>query len=171
MEIFFFESPYLNDGIVIIQGENEHGKSTFMDLIYYGLGGKVLGFNKKDANVSNKHNEIYRDDDNYVELLVEINNSEFEFTRPIGENKNYVLDSEKNVTECNIHRNSNNENIVFSDWILEKLGIEVFDMIQGTKSFKLGFNDLMRLIYHDQKTEIGRIYKEPDNDNYFSDSL
>lgn len=41
---YSFESPYLNDGIVIMEGVNGHGKSTFMNLIYYGLGGRVQAF-------------------------------------------------------------------------------------------------------------------------------
>lgn len=168
---YYFESPYLNDGIIIIEGENEHGKSTFMDLIYYGLGGKVSGFNKGDVNADNKHNEIYNDLNNYVELEVEINGKVYEFTRTIGFNTIYIVDSENNVTECSIYRNSNNDDVIFSDWILKQLGIEVFDIIQGTKKFKLNFSDLMRLIYHDQKTEVDRIFKNPDNDNFIADSL
>jgi predicted ATPase len=168
---YYFESPYLNDGIIILEGENEHGKSTFMDLIYYGLGGKISGFNKSDANADNKHNEIYNDIDNYIELQIEINNKIFEFTRTIGDNTIYIVDPEEKVTECSIYRNSNSDAIIFSDWILKQLGIEVFDIIQGTKKFKLNFSDLMRLIYHDQKTEVDRIFKNPDNDNFIADSL
>lgn len=168
---YYFESPYLNDGINVLEGENEHGKSTFMDLIYYGLGGKVSGFNKGDANADKKHYEIFNDSDNYVELEVQINDKIFEFTRTIGDNTIYIVDPEKKVTECNIYRNSSNGDIIFSDWILNQLGIEVFDIIQGTTKFKLNFSDLMRLIYHDQKTEVDRIFKNPDNDNFIADSL
>ena len=60
-EKYSFESPYLNDGLVIMEGVNGHGKSTFMNLIYYGFGGRVQSFNKHDDNVSNKHNEICND--------------------------------------------------------------------------------------------------------------
>ena len=52
-EKYSFESPYLNDGLVIMEGVNGHGKSTFMNLIYYGFGGRVQSFNKHDDNVSN----------------------------------------------------------------------------------------------------------------------
>ena len=69
---YSFESPYLNDGIVIMEGVNGHGKSTFMNLIYYGLGGRVQAFNKNDDNDSKKHNEIFYDTNNYVELIIEI---------------------------------------------------------------------------------------------------
>ena len=30
---YYFESPQLQEGIVILEGDNQHGKSTFMDLI------------------------------------------------------------------------------------------------------------------------------------------
>ncbi len=168
---YYFESPYLSDGIVILEGDNEHGKSTFMDLIYFGLGGKVPGFIKSDNKVAEKHTEIYNDTNNYIELEIEINGSKYELTRPFIENKIYIVDNNQNVTETNIYRNSSEDNILFSDWMLSKLEIEVFDIVQGTKSFKLGFTDLMRLIYHDQKTEVDKIYKNPENDNFVSDSL
>lgn len=168
---YYFESPYLDDGIVILEGDNEHGKSTFMDLIYYGLGGKIPGFNKSDNKVFEKHTEIYNDTNNYVELEIEINGDRFELTRPFNDNKIYIVDNNQNVTETNISRNCSDNNIVFSDWMLSKLNIDVFDIVQGTKSFKLGFTDLMRLIYHDQKTEVDKIYKNPERDNFVSDSL
>lgn len=168
---YYFESPYLKNGIVILDGDNEHGKSTFMDLIYFGLGGKVYGFTKNDSRVTDKHNEIYHDTNNYVELEVEINGEVFELTRHFIENKIYIVDASKNVLETSVYRNSGTDSVVFSDWILNKLGIDVFDIVQGTKSFKLGFTDLMRLIYHDQKTEVDKIYKSPENDNFISDSL
>lgn len=169
---YYFESPELEDGIVILEGDNEHGKSTFMDLIFYGLGGKVPGFDKSDKD-SEKHTEIYNDKNNYVELSIEINEKKYELTRPFikKENKIYILDQDENIIETNIYRGSDDDNIIFSDWILDKLGIEVFDIIQGTKKFKIGFSDLMRLIYHDQKTEIDKIYKKPENENFVSDSL
>ncbi|MCW6106302.1 MULTISPECIES: AAA family ATPase [Clostridium] len=169
---YYFESPYLEDGIVILEGVNGHGKSTFMNLIYYGLGGKVPGFNKNDKHVNNKHTEIYNDEDNYVELEVEINNKKYEFTRTIGDNIIFIVDEDKNVTETCVFRNQSNQDTkVFSDWILSTLGINVFDIVQGTRSFKLNFSDLMRLIYHDQLTEVDKIYKEADNSNFLSDSL
>ena len=76
---YSFESPYLNDGIVIMEGVNGHGKSTFMNLIYYGLGGRVQAFNKNDDNDSKKHNEIFYDTNNYVELLIEIDDEKYAY--------------------------------------------------------------------------------------------
>jgi len=169
---YSYTSPYLNDGIVILEGTNGHGKSTFMNLIYYGLGGKVDAFNKSDKEVKKKHNEIYHDEDNYVELEIEIGNQVYELTRYIGNNQIFIVDKDQNIIETYINRQSANEDdLVFSDWILDKLDIRVFDIIQGTRSFKLNFSDLMRLIYHDQDTEVDRIYKEADNVNFMTDSL
>lgn len=169
---YSFESPYLNDGIVIMEGVNGHGKSTFMNLIYYGLGGRVTAFNKNDDDTNSKHNEIYNDEDNYVELEIEINTQKYELTRYIGENNIFIVGEDEKVIDTSVFRNQSNEDIiVFSDWILSKLDIDVFDIVQGTKSFKLNFSDLMRLIYHDQSTEVDRIYKEADNSNFLSDSL
>lgn len=171
-EKYSFESPYLNDGIVIMEGKNGHGKSTFMNLIYYGFGGRVQSFNKNDDNASSKHNEIYNDKNNYVELLIEISDETYELTRYIGDNLIFIVGKDEKVIETCVLRNQSDENtIVFSDWILKKLDIEVFDIVQGTRNFKLNFTDLLRLIYHDQATEVDRIYKEADNSNFLSDSL
>ena len=170
-EKYSYESPYLNDGLVIMEGVNGHGKSTFMSLIYYCLGGSVQSFNKND-NSGKKHKEICEDKNNYVEMLIEINGEEYELTRYIGSSSIFIVDEKENVIETCVFRQQNDKTItVFSDWILDKLKIEVFDLVQGTKSFKLNFTDLMRLIYHDQTTEVDRIYKDADNSNFMSDSL
>lgn len=169
---YSFESPYLNDGIVIMEGVNGHGKSTFMNLIYYGLGGRVQAFNKNDDNDSKKHNEIFYDTNNYVELLIEIDDEKYELTRYIGDNLIFVVGEDEEVRETCVLRNQSDEHtMVFSDWILGKLNINVFDIVQGTRSFKLNFTDLLRLVYHDQGTEVDKVYKEADNSNFLSDSL
>ncbi|WP_230477955.1 hypothetical protein, partial [Dickeya solani] len=36
---------------------------------------------------------------------------------------------------------------------------------------KIGFNDLLRLVYHNQGTDVNGIYKPADNQNYISDSV
>lgn len=170
---FFFESPYLSDGIVVIEGTNGHGKSTFMDLVYYSLGGKVAAFDKSNDSTKSKHTEIFNDEDNYVEIHIQLNNEEYEFTRHIGDNQIFIVNKEQEILETFIYRNSSTkpDAVIFSDWILDKLNIDVFDIIQGTRNFKLNFSDLLRLIYHDQSTEVDKIYKEADNSNFVSDSL
>ncbi len=169
-EKYIYESPHLGDGIVILEGKNGHGKSTFMNLIYYGLGGKVSSFEKNDANKI-KHFEISNDVNNYVELQIEINEKIYELTRYIGNNNIFIVEPDNRTLETVIHRNNSEDKIVFSDWILEKLDIDVFDIIQGSKNFKINFTDLMRLIYHDQETDINEIYKKADNSNFLSDSI
>ena len=167
---YYFQSPYLDDGIVILEGENGNGKSTFMNLIYFGLGGKVPSFSKDDKKKNSKHTEIFNDTNNYVELEIEINGRKYELTRSFLENTIFIVDENENVTKMDIYRNQK-ENFIFSDWILNKLGIDVFDIVQGTNQFKIGFTDLMRLVYHDQSSEVEKVYKNPDNDNFLTDSL
>jgi len=171
-ERYSFESPYLNDGLVIMEGINGHGKSTFMNLIYYGFGGRVQFFNKNDDNEKNKHNEICSDKNNYVELSIEIDGKKYELTRYIGDNLIFIVGEDEKVIQTCVNRNNSDDSmVVFSDWILSRLNIEVFDIVQGTRNFKLNFTDLLRLIYHDQVTEVDKIYKEADNSNFLSDSL
>ncbi len=169
---YSFESPYLQDGLVIMEGVNGHGKSTFMNLIYYGLGGRIQSFNKNDNKEKSKHIEICNDKNNYVELLIEIDDKKYELTRYIGDTTIFILSDDKKVIQTSVYRNQREEDsIIFSDWILGKLNIDVFDIVQGTKNFKLNFTDLLRLIYYDQGTEVDKIYKEADNSNFLSDSL
>ncbi|WP_368168765.1 hypothetical protein, partial [Agathobacter rectalis] len=90
----------------------------------------------------------------------------------IGDNLIFILGEDEEVIQTCVYRKQSDEStIVFSDWILSKLDIDVFDIVQGTKNFKLNFTDLLRLIYHDQATEVDKIYKEADNSNFLSDSL
>ncbi|NQY07600.1 MAG: hypothetical protein HRT68_15740 [Flavobacteriaceae bacterium] len=49
--------------------------------------------------------------------------------------------------------------------------ISVFDINQGSKTFKLNFSDLCRLIYHNQSTDPSLIYKPSENRGFVSDSL
>ena len=65
--------------------------------------------------------------------------------------------------------NTNNE--IFSDWILDKLGIVKQELNLGTRSWKLNINDLLRLIIYDQDTSSKKIFKEPTNLNFITDSL
>lgn len=165
---YYYESPDFNDGLNIIVGYNGNGKTTLMNLIYYGLGGSVLEFNKS-SDKENKHKEIFYDDNNYVKLYVEINGKLYILTRYFAENYIFVTDISSNETETlRVNRYEGCE--IFSDWILNKLGISVFDIYQGTKQWKINFMDLMRLIYYDQKTPVDKIYKDLQYDNFVADS-
>lgn len=167
---YHYESPYLNDGLNILVGQNGNGKSTFTNLIYFGLGGIVPEFDKNSYNKDPKHTEIYEDENNLVKLIIEINNSKYVLERYFKENFIFVTDlSTEETQEYRVYRTNGSE--IFSDWILEKLGIEVFEITQGTKNWKINFKDLMRLIYYDQNTPIDNIYKDLVRNNFLIDSL
>ncbi|WEE25123.1 AAA family ATPase [Aeromonas hydrophila] len=171
-----FSSPELDSfKINIIEAPNGCGKSTFFDLIYYGLGGKVSHFNSAEKE---KHKEIVNDKSNFVELEVSLKNNKFKFIRKIGENLITILSDEPFFSKDEsvdflclpINRNKS-EDYIFSDWILEQLNIPSIEIFHAGKNFKIGFNDLFRLVYHNQGTDVNGIYKPADNQNYVSDSI
>lgn len=176
---YHFESQEFNKNIVVIEGDNGTGKSTLFNLIYYGLGGEVQSFDKS-SDV--KHLQITSDLDNYVDLFVTISRNSFVLRRYIGDNdititpytielkklndeaepeKTLNLDTE-NTLNLKVNRNVKNDHI-FSDWILDQLGIAVVELFHGYSNFKVNFNNLLRLIYHDQQPDPENIYKKLDN--------
>ena len=171
-----YSSPELDKfKINIIEAPNGSGKSTFFDLIYYGLGGKVSHFSKSEAVF---HKEIANDSSNFVELEIAINKEKYKIIRRISENLITILSDDEIIKQgkavgnflcLNINR-SKLDDYVFSDWILEKLDIPSIEIFHAGKNFKVGFNDLSRLIYHNQGTDTNGIYKPADNQNYVSDS-
>lgn len=163
---FEFESPELNGGINIVEGKNGNGKSTFMNLIYYGLSGKVDEFQKSNRET---HDEIVNDTNNFVRLDLLLNSKPFSLIRYIDSNDITVLPDENNAKVYPIFR-SKNEKEIFSDWILNELGIETVEVFQGTYNSKVNFKDLLRLIYYNQELNPKRIYKPADADNFISDS-
>lgn len=170
-DFYEFESPNLDERIAIIEGPNGSGKSTFFNLIYYGLGGRVEEF---ERNSHTRHAEITGDKNNFVWLKIRIQSTEYSLVRKIGENLITVkalnaTGVEQIADTFPIHRRD--ASAVFSDWILEKLGIPVVEIFQGSRSFKLNISDLMRLIYHNQAPDPHGIYKPADASNFLSDSL
>ncbi len=173
---YFFNSPCLDEHkISIIEAPNGSGKSTFFHLLYYALGGKVPQFSKTEKV---RHPEIADDSSNMVELEIFINEKPFKIIRKIGENLITVI-SEEDIFVNNenkgklillpINRNASDD-FIFSDWILASLNIPLIDIYHSGKDFKLGINDLLRLVYHDQGGDANLIYKPADSVNYVSDS-
>ncbi|WP_147310720.1 AAA family ATPase, partial [Pseudomonas citronellolis] len=182
---YHFESPLFDENLILIEGDNGTGKSTFCNLIYYGLGGRVSEFSRKEKQ--EQHKEITDDKDNRVELYIKINNEGYKLTRYIDDNDITVSST---LEACNVSTKSliltqNNDaptsvfqvfrsseiEYIFSDWILSKLGITVVELYQGYRNFKINFNDLMRLIYHDQQPDPRGVYKKLDTQsNFMNDS-
>lgn len=171
---YYYQSPELNDGINVITGDNGSGKSTFSFFIDYGLGGDVEHFkkNKDDKSKAKKktireYSFIVNDKDNYVLLDVFINNINYQFKRFINKNEIFINDGNNSFSR-KLFRKGDIE--IFSDWILSKLGIEVFDLTLGRHNWLIGFKDLYRLMYYDQETSPIKVFKSPSADNYISDS-
>ncbi len=188
---YSFESKEFDKRIVLIEGDNGTGKSTFCNLIYFALGGEVPIFRK---NNDKRHDEITSDSDNYVDLYLSLNDGDFLLRRYFGDNeitvipykrvvdRKYAEDGKTLVAEhvkfllsedkAEIYSvNRSKDSVVFSDWILGKLDISVVELFHGYNTFKINISDLMRLIYHDQQPNPEGIYKKPDtNSTYVSDS-
>ncbi|MBB5498776.1 AAA family ATPase [Paraburkholderia sp. MM5384-R2] len=169
-----FESPEFGQRLAIVEGPNGSGKSTFFNLIYFGLGGKVDEF---ELRSDNRHAEITGDTNNFVWLKIRIDLKEYSLIRKFGENLITVRplgpiggEVDQSVDTFPLFRRDADTRI-FSDWILEKLGIAVVEIFQGGRNFKLNISDLMRLIYHNQAPDPHGIYKPADNSNFLSDSL
>lgn len=163
---YYFESPKLTAGLNIIEGSNGSGKSTFMNLIYFCLSGTVQEFRR---GTNEAHIEITRDTENFVELDVVINDKGFLFQRYIDKNDITIISTDGDAKILPINR-SKNEKFVFSDWMLETLGITAVEVFQGVNHFKINFRDLLRLIFHDQELNPRKVYKSADFDNIISDS-
>lgn len=164
---YSYESPLLDKKINIIIGDNGTGKTTFFDFIYFCLGGTVSKFN---SSHNERHNEITNDSNNYVELLIEIENLAYLLKRKFSPSNEIIIeDLQKEKLEI-LRINRYLDNRIFSDWLLEKIGINKIRLYNGPNDYILKLNDLLRLIYHDQETEPKKIYKNPDSDNYISDS-
>lgn len=162
---YTFESPMLQDGINIVVGENGSGKSTFANLIYFGLGGRVEEFR---STSDHKHVEIVGDSDNFVELLITIDGETILLKRWIGSNDIHVAWNGEFVSYPLFRGEGRKE--IFSDWLLEKLGITPVLLQYGTFTGKLNFTDLARLLYHDQAPDPSGVFKAVDRSSFVSDS-
>ena len=162
-----YESPTLKDGLQILVGENGAGKTTFSNLIYFALGGRVTSFDKNDRE---PHREITNDTKNHVELRIEIDDTTYAVKRFIGSNDIGVESPDGSVEVLPVTRHKGYAKRVFSDWMLERLGIEPVMLHHGTYSGKVNLSDLFRLIYHDQAPDPSGIFKKVDRDSFVTNS-
>ena len=190
-EKYHFVSKEFNKNIILIEGDNGTGKSTFCNLIYFALGGEVPIFRRSNDK---RHDEITSDIDNYVDLYISINDGSYLLRRYFGDNEVTIIPYKRLVEkvysedkqtlleekiryalsedETEIYPvNRSKDSSVFSDWILGQLDVSVVELFHGYNTFKINISDLMRLIYHDQQPNPEGIYKKPDtNSTYVSDS-
>ena len=162
---YLYQSPALTNGLNVLEGENGTGKSTFANLIYFGLGGKVESFL---AEKSERHTEVTGDSNNFVELLVSIDDKTYTLKRLIGTNDIAILGEDVSIVLPVTRRDSSQT--VFSDWLLNTLGIEPVLINYGLHSGKLNITDFMRLVYHDQAPDPSGIFKAVDKESYVTDS-
>ncbi|NZA25499.1 AAA family ATPase [Luteimonas sp. SJ-92] len=169
---YSFSSPEFGPGLSIVEGPNGSGKSTFFNLIYFGLGGRVPEFETSSNEV---HKEIVGDTNNFVHLAIAVNGRRYGLTRRIGENwisVSPLSDAEHAVTETLPIFRREADQKTFSDWLLEGLEIPVVEITQGTRTFKLNFTDLARLIFHNQSPDPHGVFKPAEvTSNFVSDSL
>jgi len=164
---YFYNSPELNEGINIILGDNGSGKSTFSYFIEYGLGGKIKPFMDDDDA---RYSIILEDKNNYVHLDILINKIPYSLKRFINSHDIFIDDGSK-IELLPLNRHKVTSPFIFSDWLLDKLGIPVFEMYIGITHWYFNFNDLFRLLNYDQNTETKRIYKDPLAENFVADSI
>ncbi|QRY55934.1 ATP-binding protein [Sphingobacterium siyangense] len=165
-ENYSYESPELKKGINIILGDNGSGKSTFSYFIEYALGGKVKPFDNDDEE--SRYSLILDDTNNYVQIDILIDDIPYSLKRFIGKQDVFVSDG--TTTESYpISRQS--APFIFSDWLLGKLKIPVFEIYLGAAHWFFNFNDLFRLLNYDQNTEPRKIYKSPVAENFIADSI
>lgn len=172
---YYFESPTFDDGVSIIEGPNGTGKSTFFNLIYYGLGGRVEEFDPASPEV---HTEVVHDSNNLIRIIIGVDGELYTLSRRLRDNNITVIRTTQEVDGIAAELQADTYPIfrredakIFSDWLLDKLRIPVVDIFQGGKQFKLNFTDLARLIYHNQSPDPHGIYKPADAASFVSDSL
>ena len=172
---YYFKSPKFTKGINVIKGDNGSGKTTLSFFIEYALGGDIKVFKKPKKNTKRniqqeKYKEITEDTNNFVLLSIELNDKFFLLKRFIDKNDILVQDDNRKIKIYCVNR-QHCETKVFSDWLLDELGIKRFELNLGTTSWYFNFNDLFRLLYYDQDTELTKIYKKPSTNNFVSDSI
>lgn len=165
-ENYVYSSPELTTGINIILGDNGSGKSTFSYFIEYGFGGKVKPFMNDDVDA--RYSLILNDTNNYVQLDILIDRVPYSLKRFIN-SQDIFIEHGGHVDTYALDRRS--ADYIFSDWLLDKLGIPVFELYLGATHWYFNFNDLFRLLNYDQNTETRKIYKEPIAENFVADSV
>lgn len=163
---YSYESPELDAGVAVVAGPNGTGKTTFSSLLYFGLGGNPHQFSEKS---NEKQAEIVGDTENYVDVEFEINGVRYLSRRFFEKNYAVVGEIGKPGETLQINRNKRRDR-VFSDWLLEKLGLEVALLNLGSSEWQLNIFDYMRLMYQNQAIQERTVFKSPDIISYVTES-
>lgn len=158
---YYYKNDKFKNGLNILVGDNGNGKSTFTYLLVYGLGLNVSWFSE---TTKQPLKEILSDTNNYVELKLEINKELYILKRKIKENIISVYsEKDKEIKSFSIGRNGyffEKEQKNFSDWMFEKLKINLVEITQYDSTYRINFDDLMRYMYYDQITDNNTIISE-----------
>ncbi|MBB2951181.1 ATP-binding protein [Sphingobacterium sp. JUb56] len=165
-ENYSYESPELGAGINIILGDNGSGKSTFSYFIEYALGGKVKPFENDHEDA--RYSLIVDDTNNYVQIDILIDQAPYSLKRFIGKQDVFV---DNGIITETYPINRRGDVPIFSDWILTKFRIPIFEIYIGASHWYFNFSDLFRLLNYDQNTEPRKIYKSPVAENFIADSI
>lgn len=160
-DTYFYRNEKFAKGINLLVGDNGNGKSTFTYLIVYCLGIDIEFFKESSKEPID---EILQDSNKVIELSISINSENFILKRQIGENIISVYDFKaEEYTSYSVYRKGfiyQKEDMTFSDWIMNKLGIEFVEIEQNNTTHRLNIDDLFRYIYYDQLTENKKIISE-----------
>lgn len=151
-------SGSFHKGVNIISGQNGSGKSLLTELLFYALGGEVRSW-KYPASVCD-----------YVLAEVEINGALVTLKRPISESNpttsmeiffGPISEAMKSglVGWNNYPYRSTENKESFSQILFSALGLP---QMKGEQAVNVTINQIMRLIYADQLTPGGKIFKHQD---------
>lgn len=152
-ENYYYCNEKFKSGINLILGENQHGKTTFTYILLYALGFNISAFSKKEGK---KIDEIVYDKNNSVKLGLRLDGILYTLKRKINENIITIIQG-RHIEILPLNRNNtlcDKKKRIFSDWILEKLNINLM-RIENILSVEhyLNFDDLFRFNYYDQETD------------------
>ena len=140
-----------HEGINVIRGDNTVGKSTILDLIFYGLGGEI-----KKANWAYPANECDK-----VLLEIYFNNTLFTLQRKIDvdsikeisiKESEYDIDSEW----MTFGPRRNDKRMSFSQFIFDLLGWENY---KTDEYANLTMHQILRMLYIDQESDSLKIFR------------
>ena len=141
-------------GVNIVRGENGSGKTTIIESIIYVLGG----------DIPKKKDEFNLCDSVYLELRM--NATTYTFKRPIKDghpplsifegNYDKAMESPDLWTRYSNKRTNNQKS--YSEIIFSLLG---FPEEKSETNGNVTINDILRLLYEDQKTSADKIFLSP----------